>query len=462
MTSKLFGTDGIRSKFGIEPLTAGFIKLIGYAFAKSMFNNKSGHVYISHDGRESCDSIENDLVSGISCQGSSYTLLGLLPTPALSAIMYQMKKKDTCAIQITASHNQYHDNGLKFFDHCGNKINDTIQHQIENTVYSESFDIKSVKKHNNIDNEFSDIYVSFIRDYFSSKLSNFLPLNQRLNILVDCANGAFSKIINCIFDNQNLNIIPINSEPDGKNINLNCGATNPKQISDFIDFFNSQKVRSSKDKSEILKIDLGIAIDGDGDRAIFVDDQGNILDGDDIIYLLAINNMKSTKKVVGTLMTNYGIRKAYEDVGINFIETDVGDMNVVNKMRECDCSFGGESSGHIIFNDFKDFFYGDSMITLINVVKLLLSSKKSLFEHYQHINKIPSELININVNDKSSFLSNEKNINIISHIKEQIGSNGRLLVRPSGTENVIRFLVEHRDTREINVLKSYLYDNIET
>ena len=461
MTSKLFGTDGIRSKFGIKPLTTDCIKLIGYAFAKSMFNNNSGHVYISHDGRESCNSIESDLISGILCQGSSYTLLGLLPTPALSATMHQMKKKDTCAIQITASHNQYHDNGLKFFDHCGNKINDSIQHKIENIVYSESFDIKSVKKHNNIDNQFNEIYVSFIRDYFSSKLSNFLPLNQRLNILVDCANGAFSKIIDCIFDNQNLNIIPINSDPDGKNINLDCGATNPKQISDFINFFNSQKAKSSKDNSEILKIDLGIAIDGDGDRAIFVDDQGNILDGDDIIYLLAINNTKNTKRVVGTIMTNYGIRKAYKDMGIDFIETDVGDMNVVNKMRECDCSFGGESSGHIIFNDFEDFYYGDSMITLINVIKLLLSSKKSLFEHYQHVNKMPSELINIKVSDKVTFLSNEKNMNIISYIKEQIGSNGRLFVRPSGTENVIRFLVEHRDIREINVLKSYLYDNIE-
>tara|TARA_B100001287_G_scaffold263784_1_gene254983 strand:- start:1142 stop:2530 length:1389 start_codon:yes stop_codon:yes gene_type:complete len=461
MTIKLFGTDGIRSKFGKKPLTTDILKLIGYAFAKSMFNNDSGHIYISHDGRESCSSIEGDLISGISFQGSSYTLLGLFPTPALSASMHQMKKKDTCAIQITASHNQYDDNGLKFFDYRGNKINDSIQRQIENIVYSESFDIKSIKRHNNIDKDFSDIYVSFIREYFSTKLSNSLPYNQKLNILVDCANGAFSEIIDCIFDNQYLNIIPINIKPDGKNINLNCGATNPKQISDFINFFNSQKVKSSKSKSETLKIDLGIAIDGDGDRAIFADDHGNILDGDDIIFLLATNNMKSTMRVVGTLMTNYGIRKAYEDAGIDFIETDVGDIHVANKMRECDCTLGGESSGHIIFNDFKDFFYGDSMITLINVVKLLLESKKSLSEHYQQVSKIPSELINIEVNDKSNFLTNEKNINVISYMKEQIGSNGRLLVRPSGTENLVRFLIEHKDTREINVLKIYLYANIE-
>ena len=328
-------------------------------------------------------------------------------------------------------------------------------------MYSESFDIKSIKRHDNIDKDFSDIYVSFIREYFSTKLSNSLPYNQKLNILVDCANGAFSKIIDCIFDNQNLNIIPINIKPDGKNINLNCGATNPKQISDFINFFNSHKVKSSKSKSETLKIDLGIAIDGDGDRAIFADDHGNILDGDDIIFLLATNNMKSTMRVVGTLMTNYGIRKAYEDAGIDFIETDVGDIHVANKIRECDCTLGGESSGHIIFNDFKDFFYGDSMITLINVIELLLNSKKTLFEHYQQVNKIPSELINIEVNDKSTFLSNERNINIVSYIKEQIGSNGRLLVRPSGTENVVRFLIEHEDISQINVLKSYLYDNIE-
>ena len=166
-------------------------------------------------------------------------------------------------------------------------------------------------------------------------------------------------------------------------------------------------------------------------------------------------------RVVGTLMTNYGIRKAYEDAGIDFIETDVGDIHVANKIRECDCTLGGESSGHIIFNDFKDFFYGDSMITLINVVELLLNSKKTLFEHYQHVNKIPSELINIEVSDKTTFLSKVKNINIVSYIKEQIGSNGRLLVRPSGTENVVRFLIEHKDMSQINVLKSYLYDNIE-
>ena len=462
MTSKLFGTDGIRSQFGIKPLTTDIIKLIGYAFAKSMFNNVAGHIYISHDGRESCNSIEDDLISGITCQGSSYTLLGLLPTPALSASMYQMQKKDTCAIQISASHNQYHDNGLKFFDHSGNKINDTIQRQIENIVYSKPFEIKSIKKHNNINQDFYDIYVSFIRGYFTTKLSNLLPLSQKINVLVDCANGAFSEVIDHIFDDQNLNIIPINTEPNGKNINLQCGATNPKQISDFIRFFNSQKAKSSKDKSEILKLHLGVAIDGDGDRAIFVDDQGNILDGDDILFLLATNSVKSTRKVVGTLMTNYGIREAYEDAGIDFIETDVGDINVANKIRECDCSFGGESSGHIIFNDFKDFFYGDSMITLINVIKLLVDSKKSLFELNQHISKIPSELINIKINDKSTFLSNEKNITIISYIKEQIGSNGRLLVRPSGTENIVRFLIEHRETREISALKSYLYDNIET
>ena len=461
MTSKLFGTDGIRSEFGKKPLTTDFIKLIGYAFAKSMFNNDSGHVFISHDGRESSNSIENDLISGISCQGSSYTLLGLFPTPALSASMNQMKKTNTCAIQITASHNQYHDNGLKFFDHHGDKINDSIQRQIEHIVYSDSFDIKSIKKHNNTDKDLSDVYITFIRKYFSKKLSNFLPLNERLNILVDCANGAFSEIVDYIFDSQDINIIPINIEPDGKNINLNCGATNPKQISDFINFFNSQKAKSSKNKSEILKIDLGLAIDGDGDRAIFVDNQGNILDGDEIIFLLATNNLKNTRKVVGTLMTNYGIRRAYEDAGINFIETDVGDINVANKMREYDCDFGGESSGHIIFNDFKGFFYGDSMITLINVIELLLRSKKTLFEHYQHVNKIPSELINIEVNDKSTFLSNEKNKNIVSYIKAQIGTNGRLLVRPSGTENVVRFLIEHKDISQIDVLKSYLYDNIE-
>ncbi len=461
MTSKLFGTDGIRSQFGIKPLTTDIIKLIGYAFTKSMFNNNAGHIYISHDGRESCGSIEDDLISGISYQGSSYTLLGLLPTPALSASMNQMKKKDTCAIQITASHNEYRDNGLKFFDHDGNKINDSIQCQIEDIVYSEQLNISSIKKHNNTNQDFNELYSSFIREYYYKKLSDLLPLNQNLNILVDCANGAFSKIIDHIFDDQNINIIPINNEPNGQNINLKCGATHPEQISDFIKFFNSQKVRSSKGKFEILKLDLGIAIDGDGDRAIFVDDRGNIIDGDDILFLLATNNLKNSRKVVGTLMTNYGIREAYKDAGIDFIETNVGDINVVNKMREYDCSFGGESSGHIIFNDFKDFFYGDSMITLINVIKLLLNSKKSLFELQKHINKIPSELINIRVNNKSNFLSNKKNISVISHTKEQIGSNGRLLVRPSGTENVIRFLIEHTEKREINVLKNYLYDNIE-
>ena len=461
MKSKLFGTDGIRSKFGEMPLTTGTIKLIGYAFAKIMFNNNSGHIYISHDGRESCDSIENDLISGISYQGSSYTLLGLLPTPALSASMHQLKKKGTCAIQITASHNEYRDNGLKFFDHRGNKINDALQDQIENIVYSESSDIKTIKKNNTIDEDFKAIYVNFIREYYFTKLSNFLPINQKLNILVDCANGAFSKIIDHIFNDQNLNIIPINNEPDGKNINYKCGATNPEQISDFINFFNSQKAKSSKEKSEILKLDLGVAIDGDGDRAIFVDEYGNIIDGDDILFLLATNDINNSKKVVGTLMTNYGIRQAYQDMGIDFLETDVGDMNVIKKMQEFDCSYGGESSGHLIFNDFEDLFYGDSMITLINVIKLLLNSKKSLYNLHHHIKKIPSELINIKVSNKSTFLSNEKNMNIISYVKNEIGSNGRLLVRPSGTENVVRFLIEHRELREINVLKSYIYDNIE-
>ena len=467
---KLFGTDGIRGKFNEPPINHAQLVKIGYAFAQSLFGNQEGKVYISHDGRESSSDIESALSIGIIHQGSEVISVGLLPTPALS-ICLNMQRLETelCAgIQITASHNPHHDNGVKFFNKNGFKIDSVLEKRIENNYFNQIEEIHIKDKKNSDSAEiFNKRYIDYINDYFLLKLKDVKSPKKKFNILVDCANGATSKIISEVLKDSFINIIPIYNEPSGTNINNNCGATHTDALKKFIFDFNSVNANSSDyDKTREpreLKIDLGVAFDGDGDRVIFVSPSGKEINGDDTLYILALFHKKFNKTdnpIVGTQMTNYGIQNLYKKNNIKFIETEVGDKYVLKEMVKSGSSFGGESSGHILIPITNDFYIGDGIITLIGLLEVIFKHDKTIDELKEEITSIPSKLFNTKVTDKKIFLEDKINTKVFLDLEKMIGSNGRLLLRPSGTENLIRLLIEHEDAEKIEILSKYFYDNI--
>ncbi len=468
---KLFGTDGIRGEFNKSPIKHDELIKIGHAFAKSLFGTKRGKVLISNDGRESSSSVESSLALGIKHQGSEVFFIGLYPTPALSIYLNSSAQTSElrAGIQITASHNPYYDNGVKFFDNNGYKINNSLEKIIEENYisYNEEIDERDnqVLKSDYPDS-FNQNYIDYINDYFRLKMDNVDYPQKEFNILVDCANGATSKIISRILKDSFINIIPIHDEPSGKNINENCGATNTRVLKQFISDFNQIKAsRSDHDKSitdKELKIDLGVAFDGDGDRAIFISPSGEEINGDDTLYILSLFHKKynNLKSVVGTKMTNYGIQNLYKNNNIKFIETDVGDKHVLKEMIQSGSDFGGESSGHVLVPVFNDLYVGDGIITLINILEVIFKQDKTIDDLKREIISIPSKLFNTRVANKKIFLEDGNNIEVFAELKKMIGNEGRILLRPSGTEKLIRLLIEHKDIKQIEKLSKYFYDNI--
>ena len=459
---KLFGTDGIRGKVGLEPINKDSLRKIGFSLAETLFKDKNGLFLISNDGRESYGKIQQYLYEGIKHQGCDALSIGLMTTPGLSISLNKQNEKLIAGIQITASHNLYQDNGMKFFNSLGMKLDDNLEKEIEkifNSIDNISGPFKNISSlksmillgHNKSLESFHMLYINEL-----TKLINKKKLKNKHNykILLDCANGAASKIVNKIFlsDTNNtdgFSVLPICDKPSGKNINKDCGAAYPKNLSMEIS------------KNQIF--DFGVALDGDGDRAIFVLPDGSILDGDEILFILTKHKkdfQSYNKPVVGTVMTNYGIRNDFKNNNIEFHETMVGDKHIIKKMIEVEGHIGGEPSGHIIlFND-DNFLVGDGLITLINVVHALDDQKSTLTDLKQIINKTPSRLINIKVVDKSKFVDDAENIEVIKNMENMVKSNGKVLVRASGTEDLIRLFIQHENTEGIERLLNYFYDNI--
>ena len=457
---KLFGTDGIRGKVGEFPITPFDMRKIGYAIAKTMFKNSTGRVLISNDGRASAREIEYALRHGITEQGSTAYSIGLNSTPAVSYSLH-LSASNEIGIQITASHNSYQDNGIKVFNNNGSKITEQQEREIENIFKdpSQKLTMENIVKNDAGMNENKD-YNSDVRNYLKKKIADENDL--KLLIMIDCANGATSNHVKQIFNGTDvdgiIDIISIHDQPDGKNINEKCGATHIETLIKEIELHNKVNER---------KIDLGVAFDGDGDRAIFVTTNGDVVDGDEILYIFSKFRKKYKNyegPVVGTLMTNYGIQSAYEALGINFHATNIGDKFVYNKMEEINAEIGGESSGHIITTDFIDIPIGDGIITLINLLEVLSKSKEKNLNDLKKITSkhiIPSKLINIPVSDKDKFMKDMINQKVFSELERKVINSGRVLIRASGTENLIRLLIEHQDLNEINKLEKYFCDNIQ-
>ena len=420
---KYFGTDGIRGIAG-ESLTADLSFKVGKALGK-LLTEKKEHpkVIIGRDTRISCDMIEQALTAGLTSTGVNVMTVGTIPTPAIA---YLTKTIETdSGIMISASHNPYQDNGIKIFGPDGFKLTDDqeleIEHLIDNSdeIKNASFE-KIAKLYSG--NELTQKYVQHIKQSISGDLSG-------IKIALDCANGATTGVAPFIFGDLEADIETIGCNPNGININDNVGSTKINTIANFVKENN---------------VDVGFAFDGDGDRVLAVDSKGNIVDGDKIMFILA-KHLKEQGElkdnmVVSTVMSNIGFYKAIEENGLQSVKTAVGDRYVVEEMRNNDYSLGGEQSGHIILMNYATT--GDGILTAVKLADIIKSSGKSLEELANEVSIYPQKLVNIKVVDKKSAMEDAEILAECEKVEKELEGNGRILLRASGTENLIRVMVE--------------------
>ena len=420
---KYFGTDGIRGIAG-ESLTADLSFKVGKALGK-LLTEKKEHpkVVIGRDTRISCDMIEQALTAGLTSTGVNVMTVGTIPTPAIA---YLTKTIETdSGIMISASHNPYQDNGIKIFGPDGFKLTDEQELEIESLIdNSEQIKNASFEKIGKLygGSELSQKYVQHIKQSISGDLSN-------IKIALDCANGATTGVAPYIFGDLEADIETIGCQPNGININDNVGSTKIDTISAFVKENN---------------VDVGFAFDGDGDRVLAVDTKGNIVDGDKIMFILA-KHLKEQGKlkdnmVVSTVMSNIGFYKAIEENGLQSVKTAVGDRYVVEEMRKNDYSLGGEQSGHIVLMNYATT--GDGILTAVKLANIIKTSGKSLEELASEVNIYPQKLVNIKVVDKKAAMEDSDILAECEKVEKELEGNGRILLRASGTENLIRVMVE--------------------
>ena len=420
---KYFGTDGIRGIAG-ESLTADLSFKVGKALGK-LLTEKKEHpkVVIGRDTRISCDMIEHALTAGLTSTGVNVMTVGTIPTPAIA---YLTKTIETdSGIMISASHNPYQDNGIKIFGPDGFKLTDEQELEIESLIdNSEQIKSASFEKIGKLygGSELSQKYVQHIKQSICGDLSN-------IKIALDCANGATTGVAPYIFGDLEADIETIGCQPNGININDNVGSTKIDTISAFVKENN---------------VDVGFAFDGDGDRVLAVDANGNIVDGDKIMFILA-KHLKEQGElkdnmVVSTVMSNIGFYKAIEENGLQSVKTAVGDRYVVEEMRNNNYSLGGEQSGHIILMNYATT--GDGILTAVKLANIIKSTGKSLEELASEVSIYPQKLVNIKVIDKKAAMEDSEILAEYEKVEKELEGNGRILLRASGTENLIRVMVE--------------------
>ena len=420
---KYFGTDGIRGIAG-ESLTADLSFKVGKALGKLLTEEKEHpKVVIGRDTRISCDMIEQALTAGLTSTGVNVMTVGTIPTPAIA---YLTKTIETdSGIMISASHNPYQDNGIKIFGPDGFKLTDEQELEIESLIdNSEQIKNASFEKIGKLygGSELSQKYVQHIKQSISGDLSN-------IKIALDCANGATTGVAPYIFGDLEADIETIGCQPNGININDNVGSTKIDTISAFVKENN---------------VDVGFAFDGDGDRVLAVDANGNIVDGDKIMFILA-KHLKEQGElkdnmVVSTVMSNIGFYKAIEENGLQSVKTAVGDRYVVEEMRNNNYSLGGEQSGHIVLMNYATT--GDGILTAVKLADIIKTSGKSLEELASEVNIYPQKLVNIKVVDKKTAMEDSEILAECEKVEKELEGNGRILLRASGTENLIRVMVE--------------------
>lgn len=416
MSRRLFGTDGVRGLAGQFPLDrAGCIR-IGKAVAKH-FAAPGQQIAVAYDPRQSSEEIVKNVIYGISSQSVNIVNVGVMPTPALA---YLTRENNFAAgVMITASHNPAEYNGIKVFDGNGDKLSDEAEISLNGLIESE---INGNDKFGEVmvDNDLIEHYVEFVR--------NSAPVKIQRKVVIDCANGASSSTTKKIFSNLVTDLTVVNDQPNGTNINKNCGATDTKALSRLV-----------VDK----KYDFGVAFDGDADRIILIDSEGRELNGDYILYILSL--VSGAKGIVTTVMSNIGLDKALNDKNIKIERVAVGDRYVLEGMQNTGYSLGGEQAGHIIMGNLLKT--GDGTLTAAQLLKALSESDKSLGEWRDELKLYPQALVNISLHDKD-VLGSDKVKNYIELESKVLTGKGRLLIRPSGTEPLVRVMVEATDATE--------------
>jgi phosphoglucosamine mutase len=422
---KFFGTDGIRGTVGEYPITPDFMLKLGWATGKVFAKQGKGKVLIGKDTRISGYMFEAALEAGLSSAGMDINMLGPMPTPAIAYLTRTFGAQ--AGIVISASHNPHQDNGIKFFSSAGTKLDDKIEAAIEAAMEMDFAIVRSseIGKASRIVDA-AGRYIEFCKSTYKSPVK----LND-LKIVVDCANGATYHVAPNVFQELGARVAVISNTPDGLNINDNCGSTRPEGLA-------AEVVRQGAD--------LGIAFDGDGDRVIMVDHTGTIVDGDEILFIIAstkLVDMPGSKGVVGTLMSNLGLENALKQIGMEFVRAKVGDRYVMAELQSRNWLYGGESSGHIICLDATST--GDGIVSALQVLAAMQSTGQSLHAIKAGMVKYPQTMINVKIGTRAKLTDNRIIDSSLKDITALLGSKGRVLLRPSGTEPVVRVMVEGED-----------------
>ena len=437
---KYFGTDGIRGKVGEYPITPDFALKLGWAAGRILAKDGVKKVLIGKDTRISGYMLESALEAGFASAGVATAFTGPMPTPAIAYLTRTFRAD--AGVVISASHNPFYDNGIKFFSTEGKKLDDAIELEIEAQLEKEIDCVESIQlgRASRI-TDAAGRYIEFCKSTFDHDLSL-----ASLKIVVDCANGATYHIAPKVLRELGADVIKIGCDPDGVNINDNCGATDIRALAKCV-----------IDE----KADLGFALDGDGDRIIMVDHKGRKIDGDLIIYIIAREALRQGQLkggVVGTLMSNMGLEIALKNLGIQFVRAKVGDRYVLEKMLEKNWRLGAENSGHVLLLDKTTT--GDGIIAGLQVLAAMVRNNMSLADLCSGMTMMPQVLINVRFAEKHDPLTNPDVKLAIEQAEKQLGIHGRVLIRKSGTEPLIRVMVEGNDAAEVQKLAEQIAEAV--
>jgi len=436
MSRKYFGTDGIRGKVGEYPITPEFVMKLGWAVGKVLGKNPGDRLVIGKDTRISGYMFESALEAGIAAAGMNVQVLGPMPTPGIAYLTRTFRA--AAGIVISASHNSYLDNGIKFFSAEGTKLDDDIEKAIEDYLDQPMTTVSAEKigKAKRVSTA-AGRYIEYCKASIPSSFSF-----EGLKIVIDCANGAAYSIGPKVFREIGADVQAVFNHPDGLNINAACGATSVDALTKLV--INN-------------KADLGIALDGDADRLIMVTHQGEVVDGDELLYIIAKGAQRRGSLrggVVGTLMSNLGLEKALEADGIEFARAKVGDRYVMELLKKNDWHFGGESSGHIICLDKNTT--GDGIIAALQVLAEMHTQNKTLAELKSGMTKYPQTMINVAVSQRQDPMKNDQVVSAVEQAELELADKGRVLLRASGTEPLIRVMIEGEDLQLVQRLAESL------
>ncbi len=440
MARKYFGTDGVRGTVGEFPITPDFVLKLGWAAGKVLAAHGGSKILIGKDTRISGYMFESALEAGISAAGVDVRLLGPLPTPGIAYLTRTLSAQ--AGIVISASHNAYTDNGIKFFGADGRKLNDEIELEIERLLDEDMSVVATdqIGKVRRIDDA-RGRYIEFCK-------STVPGLNlSGMKIVVDTANGAAYHIAPDVFEELGAEVVAMANTPDGFNINRDCGSTHPEKL--------QQRVLDEK-------ADLGVALDGDADRLIMVDHTGKLVDGDQLLFVVARDRKESGADmpgVVGTLMSNFGLELALQAQGIEFVRAKVGDRYVMEQLDQRGWLIGGESSGHLVCLDCTST--GDGTVSALQVLAALSRRDQSLADAVADVALLPQTMINVRGSSRDGFMDKAEVKAAMADVEGKLGGNGRILLRPSGTEPLVRVMIEGKDADQVASLCRELADVVE-